>query len=151
MSTWTTYISPPQKLNTPPDDFAKPHVLLLANPPTELSTYLLYQQTSAFETSKEDGQKKIVFYALAFDKLVQTWTITDITGNYITDDSFARMSVLATIKTVLSCDCDFWNIVDRCYAKTASTLDIDGRVEEALQSFHLVIATLPQAGKDCIV
>ena len=97
-------IAIPRARYPPSDDFGKPHTLLLMNPPNELATYLVYQQTFAFETSKEEGQKKIAFHALPFDKTVQTWIVTDITGNYVENNDYARMSALATIKTVLSRD-----------------------------------------------
>lgn len=149
MQTRRIYGSPHRELSNPPsDDFGKPHVLLLAHPPEELATYLTYQQTFAFETSKEGGQKKIAFHALPFDKSVQTWIITDISGSYVTTDRYAKPSALATIKTVLSRDRDFRNVVDRCYAETASPLDLNDRVEDALHSFHLTTTALPQQGKE---
>ncbi|KAF8236738.1 hypothetical protein L208DRAFT_1523895, partial [Tricholoma matsutake] len=132
----------------PSNNFRKHHTLLLTHPPEELATYLIYQQTFAFKTSKEGGQKKIAFHALPFDKSVQTWIITDISRNYVTTDSNAKMSALATIKAVLSHDCNFRNVVNKCYGETASPLDLNGRVEDALHSFHLMMAALPQQGKE---
>lgn len=75
----------------PTDDFEKPHNLLLTNPPKELMTFLVYQQTFTFEISKEGGQKKITFHALPFNKLMQSWIITDISGSYVTNNDYAQM------------------------------------------------------------
>ncbi|KAF8228995.1 hypothetical protein L208DRAFT_1288755 [Tricholoma matsutake] len=144
----TTRVTAPRAKYPPTDDFGKPHTLLLTNAPRELITYLLYQQTFAFKTSKEGGQKKIAFHALPFDKSMQSWIITNISGSYVANNHYARMNALATIKTVLSHDPDFRNTVDRCYAQISSPLDLDGRVEDALSSFHLTTITLSQQGAD---
>lgn len=118
-------IAIPKAKHPPTNNFGKPHVLLLVNPTPKLVTYLLYQQNFAFEMSKGEGQKKIAFHALPFDKSFQMWIITDITGHYVTDNKYAKMSVLATIKDVLSCDQGFWNVVDRCYAEKSSPFPLD--------------------------
>lgn len=129
------------------DDFGKPHTLL-TNPPSKLTVYLIYQQTFPFETSKEEGQKKIAFHALPFDKTMQTWIVTDITGSYVENVDYTRMSALECIRTVLGQDQTFHNVVDRCYVEIASALDLDGRVKDALKLFHLTTTILQQADKD---
>ena len=83
----------------------------------ELLEYLVYQQTFAFEMSKKDRQKRIAFHTLPFNKTAQSWIITDISGSFVTDDNYARMSALATVKSILSHDQNFRNIVNRCYAE----------------------------------
>ena len=119
-------VTPPRAKYPPSDDFGKPHILLLSNMTRELLAYLVYQQTFAFEMSKEDGQKKIAFHALPFDKTAQSWIITDISGSFVTDNDDVRMSALAMVKSILSCDWNFRNIVNRCYAEIASPLDLNG-------------------------